>query len=99
MQVEIRCVYVLKGFGKESKAAYSLFRCKIPLKAQSFKAGTTERQAFGVEDQEVEIPEAAFPIFSGLKLPGVYDVETDQIQSQGKLVTIFTGVRSIQKQA
>lgn len=99
MQVEIRCFYTMKGIGKESKKPFNFSKVKIPLRASSFVAGDTERHANGVEDQEVELADEAVAQFAALKLPGLYDVDTEQVSSGGKLVTRFVGVKQIQKAA
>lgn len=95
MQIEIRCFYTMKGIGKESQKPFSFAKVKIPLRASSFVAGNTERHAVGVEDQEVEISPESVAAFAALKLPGLYEVDTEQVSSGGRLVTIFTGVRPI----
>jgi len=83
-----------KGIAKKSGNPYDFAVVKILTPVASSNSENMTVRAHGYQEAEVAAEPSVVDKFNGLKLPGVYELETDsRVNGYGQLELVVTGVR------
>lgn len=83
-----------KGIAKKSGNPYDFAVCKILTAISTSSSENMQVKAHGFQEAEIAAEPSCVEKFAGLKLPGVYELETDsRVNNYGQLELVVVGVR------